>query len=276
MENPMNIVTTTSVFPPEYPAASILNRLAALGFTHLDMAFDYCTHPDSPFMGEGWREWAESLRRKADGMGVRYTHSHACGGASSRSPAMLRCFEACQLLGIRYLVVHPDCSADGRELTHPDEFIRHNAEAYRGLIPYAEKHNVIILSENILWNASIYPTVIADLVKTVDSPFFGWCCDTGHIHCSGVPMTDLRKVSVPPLSLHVQDNDGSGDQHSLPGDGTIDWKEFLDILREIDYKGELVLEAHHQSLEASDDERDAILSELLRRSERMREYMDRL
>ena len=271
-----HIVTTTSVFPPQYPADRVLDRLAAVGYTHLDMAFDYCTHPDSPFMGEGWREWAASLRRKADAMGVRYTHSHACGGASDRSTAMLRCFEACEILGIRYLVVHPDCAANGQELTDPADFLRHNADAIRGLLPYAERHGVVILSENILWNASVYPTVIADLVREVNSPCFGWCCDTGHIHCSGVPMADLRKVSVPPLSLHVQDNDGGGDQHSLPGDGTIDWKEFLEILHEIGYTGELVLEAHHQSLEAPDGERDGILSDLLIRAEKMRDYFESL
>ncbi len=271
-----NIVTTTSVFPPEYPADSALERLFHVGYTHLDMAFDYCTHPSSPFMGEGWREWAIALREKADRLGVRYTHSHACGDASSRSIAMLRCFEACEILGIRYLVAHPVFRVDGKIITDNAEFIRINAEAARELLPYAEKHGVILLSENILWGSSIYPTVIADLVREVNSPFFGWCCDTGHIHCSRVPMSDLRKVSVPPLSLHVQDNDGSGDQHSLPGDGTIDWKEFMDILREIGYKGELVLEAHHQSLDAPDGERDTILSDLLCRAQKMRAYMETL
>ncbi len=165
---------------------------------------------------------------------------------------------------------------DGKTLTDNAEFIRINAEAVKGLLPYAEKHGVIILSENILWGSSIYPTVIADLVKAVNSPFFGWCFDTGHIHCSGVPMSDLRRVSAPPLSLHVQDNDGKGDQHSLPGDGTVDWKEFLDILHEIGYQGELVLEAHHQSLEAPDGERDAILTQLLRRAEKLKSYFKSL
>ena len=270
------IVTTTSVFPPEYPAEGTLDRLAKVGYTHLDMAFDYCTHPDSPFMGEGWREWAVSLRKKAEALGVRYTHSHACGDAASRSVPMLRCFEACELLGIRYLVVHPIFQQDGKTVTDDAAFIRINAEAIRGLLPYAERHGVIILSENILWGSSVYPTVIADLVKAVNSPYFGWCYDTGHVNCIGVPLSDLRRVSVPPLSLHVQDNDGSGDQHSLPGDGTIDWKEFLTILHGIGYKGELVLEAHHQSLYAPDRERDTILTELLRRAEKMLAYYQSL
>ena len=270
----MNIVTTTSVFPPEYPAEGVLSRLHRIGFTHLDMAFDYCTHPASPFMGEGWRAWAEELRREADRLGVRYTHAHACGNAASRSIPMLRCFEACAILGVKYLVVHPIHEVEGKIITDDAEFIRINAEAIFGLLPYAEANGVVILSENILWGSSICPTVISDLVAQVNSPYFGWCFDTGHVHCSRLPMNELRRVSVTPLSLHVQDNDGSGDQHALPGDGSIDWKEFMDILQEIGYAGELVLEAHHQSLEAPDSERDSILTDLLHRAEAMRTYME--
>lgn len=113
-----HIVITTSVFPPEYPADQALDRLTKVGYTHLDMAFDYCSHPASPFMGEGWRrEWAVFLRKQADALGVSYTHAHACGDAASRSVPMLRCFEVCALLGIRYLVVHPIFQAEGKVIT---------------------------------------------------------------------------------------------------------------------------------------------------------------
>ena len=80
-----------------------------------------------------------------------------------------------------------------------------------------------------------------------------------------------------PLSLHVQDNHGEKkDEHLLPGDGTVDWKLFLETLHKIGYKGELVLEAHHQSIDAPDNERDAILTDLLTRAQKMREYLLRL
>ena len=273
----MNIVTTTSVFPPGYPSENALARLAAVGYTHLDMAFDYCTHPDFPFMGEGFRAWAEDLRRRADALGVRYTHAHACGGATSRDVATLRCFEVCEILGIHHMVLHPTESKDGRRIMDSEEFIRVNRDAYLPLLPYAEKHNVILLTENLLVGPCADPAVIAELVRAVNSPWFGWCLDTGHIHCSGHAMTEVRRVCTPPLSLHIQDNHGreSGDQHALPGDGTIDWKEFLDILCEIGYRGELVFEAHHQSLYAADHEREAILSELLFRARKMQAYMQR-
>lgn len=163
----------------------------------------------------------------------------------------------------------------GRIITDDREFIEYNAGIIRGWLPLAEAHGVTILTENLLWGSSIHPKVIAELVREVDSPSFGWCFDTGHVHCCGVPVSVLREVSVPPLSLHIQDNHGIQvrDEHLLPGDGTIDWKEFLDILIEIGYKGDLVLEAHHQSLEAPDGEREAILSDLLERTKRMQAYI---
>ena len=83
----------------------------------------------------------------------------------------------------------------------------------------------------------------------------------------------LRKCSVAPLSLHIQDNDGSGDGHLIPGDGTIDWDLFLAVLKEIGYLGDCVLEAHHQSLEAPDAERDAILARLMETAKTMRDRM---
>ena len=36
----MDIVTTTDVFPPAYQAEDVLERLAHIGYTALDMGFD--------------------------------------------------------------------------------------------------------------------------------------------------------------------------------------------------------------------------------------------
>ena len=60
------IVTTTSVFPPGYPAEDAVDRLARLGFEGLDMALDYCTGPGSPFMEDRYLDWAAGLRRRAE------------------------------------------------------------------------------------------------------------------------------------------------------------------------------------------------------------------
>ena len=272
------IVTTTCVFPPEYPSEIILDRLAAIGYTTLDMGLDYCVGEGRLLDGDNWREKVMALRKKADAMGIIYTHSHAPGNAGTRSEAQMRAFEAAALLGAGYIVVHPIHEIGGQIITDDAEFIRINREATLPLLPIAERLGLIILSENIMWGSSIHPKNIVDLVKAVDSPYFGWCFDTGHANCYGITPSILRELDVVPLSLHIQDTHGPGygDEHLLPGDGNIDWKEFLHILRDIGYRGEMVLEAHHQSYNAPDEEKDAILTELLRRAEKMLAYYQSL
>ena len=268
------IVTTTSVFPPGYPAEDAIDRLAALGFEALDMALDYWTEdPSWPFMGEGYLDWAKALRERAEKAGVPYTHAHAPGDADS--PLTRRSLETAAALGAAYIVVHPIWrDAEGRIIEDAGTFIRRNAEAVRPWLDTAARLGVTILSENLLWGASRDPKVIAALVRETDSPYFGWCFDTGHANCFGYAPEALSACAVPPASLHLQDNHGGdADEHLIPGEGTVDFDGLLRALKAVGYAGDCVLEAHHQSLEAPDGERDAILSRLLAAGRRLRARM---
>ena len=110
-------------------------------------------------------------------------------------------------------------------------------------------------------------------MKEVDSPLFGWCFDTGHANSCGYKPEILKKCAAAPLSVHLQDNHGGGDEHLIPGDGTIDWAGTLIALRSVGYLGDCVMEAHHQSLVAPDEERDAILVRLLTEAKKLRAQM---
>lgn len=272
----MNIVTTTSVFPREYSVEKALVRLSNVGFKFLDLAMDYTAdNPYCPFSTDEWEPWANSLRELAEKNGVSYTHSHAWSDASSRHYKTFRCIDVCHVLGTKYTVIHPIFKhEDGSFIMDDEEFVKVNAEAIKPLLDYAIKKDVTVLSENLLWGSSIKATAISALVKEVNSKNFGWCYDTGHANAHDISCRELLKCEIAPISLHIQDNNGQyRDDHLIPGDGNIDWKEFLDILHTIGYKGEFVLEAHHQSLEAADDDREAILSELYSRAVKMREYL---
>ncbi len=272
----MNIVTTTSVFPYDYPVEDALIRLSRVGFKYLDLAMDYCAdNPNCAFSSDNWEAWAYNLRNLAEKEGVKYTHSHAWSDASSRHFKTFRCIDVCRVLGTEYTVIHPIYKhEDGSFIYDDEEFVKVNAEAIKPLLEYAVKNNVTILSENILWGSSIKATAISALVKEVNSKNFDWCYDTGHANAHDISCRELLKCETVPISLHIQDNNGQlRDDHLMPGDGNIDWKEFLDVLHEIGYKGEFVLEAHHQSLEAKDEDREAILSEIYSRAEKMRAYL---
>jgi sugar phosphate isomerase/epimerase len=166
---------------------------------------------------------------------------------------------------------------DGSFYEDPAEFVSVNAEAFQPILTEAEKYGIIVLSENLLWGASIHAENISALVDAVDSPWFGWCYDTGHANAMGDSMTDLIGLKRIPVSLHIQDNHGDKrDEHLIPGDGNIDWEQFLCILKQIGYPGEFVIEAHHQTLDTEDDKRDAILEELLRRAKKMTAALETL
>ena len=268
------IVTTTDVFEAGYPAEQAIDRLAALGYDGIDMGFDYWVYDEtSPFLGDGYLDWAKSLKARADEKGIVYTHAHAPGEADA-GDVIGRSIEATAALGARYLVVHPIWhDENGKIIDSKLRFIAVNAKAIKEWLPKAEECGVILLSENILWGASKDPRVISELVKSVNSPWFGWCFDVGHAYCCGYQPDILKKCSVVPLSLHIQDNDGTGDGHLIPGDGTIDWDLFLQTLKDIGYVGDCVMEAHHQSLVAPDEERDAILARLLDVAKDLRDNM---
>ena len=55
----------------------------------------------------------------------------------------------------------------------------------------------------------------------------------------------------------------------------VDFAAVWDALTQAGYRGDYVLEAHHQTIEAKDEERDAILKEILRRSRRVRDQLAR-
>ena len=256
------IVTTTDVFEDGYPAEDAIDRLARLGYEGIDMGFDYWVFEGSPFLSGDYLDWARALRARADSVGIPYTHAHAPGEADD-GQWLERSIEAAAVLGAQYLVVHPIFKVEGRIIEDRDEFIAVNAEAIGKWLPLAKARGVVLLSENILWGASSRPGVVADLVREVDSPFFGWCFDVGHAWCCGYAPDVIKECSVAPLSIHIQDNHGNGDEHLIPGDGTIDFTLFISALNEVGYRGDCVLEAHHQSLEAPDGERDGILARLL-------------
>ena len=274
MKNEMKIVTTTSVFPRGYSAEKALERIAAAGFDALDMALDYWDYgPDSPFMGGGYLRWAAGLRELAAALGVEYTHSHAPGGADT--PELIeRSVGTAAALGAAFMVVHPIYRrADGADLDDPEEFVRLNAEAIAPWLEEARKRGITVLTENLLDGASRDPRNVAELVREVGADNFGWCYDTGHAHCTGHAPDVLTRCAVAPLSLHLQDNDASGDEHLMPGDGTVDWSAVATALKGVGYRGDCVLEAHHQIKAAPDAERDDLLVRLLERARPLRDLL---
>jgi sugar phosphate isomerase/epimerase len=75
----------------------------------------------------------------------------------------------------------------------------------------------------------------------------GICIDVGHANLHRARFADpagqfLRTFADRLVHLHVSDNDGTSDQHLVPGAGTVDWRSTADTLRRIAYRGSVVME----------------------------------
>lgn len=95
------------------------------------------------------------------------------------------------------------------------------------IIEWAEKKGFVIGFEN-----SITPNVhLRAVLDRFDSPSCRFTFDTGHWNAfapgSSFPFDYADKLVV----THIQDNDGSGDQHRIPFDGTVDYAHLAPVLR---------------------------------------------
>jgi sugar phosphate isomerase/epimerase len=138
---------------------------------------------------------------------------------------------------------------------YPDHSLDEHREAlFRSLdelLPLAEELAITICLENLVRPLSTADDLIS-YMKKYASPHLGVCLDVGHANLKEqgvlhpdsdvIPAWEIAGLQVcwekniperlQPyiVNCHVHDNGGVGDDHDLPGTGTIDWKRTVPIL----------------------------------------------
>lgn len=110
------------------------------------------------------------------------------------------------------------------------------------IVDYAEKLNIKIAFENTkIWGYLEY------VFRHIKNQNVGICFDVGHCHCHFDDRFswDLFKDKI--FAVHLHDNDKSDDMHLLPFDGTIDWNNFIDKLKQANYNGPITLESCYKN-----------------------------
>ena len=142
-------------------------------------------------------------------------------------------------IGVKNAVLHVDSNDYDGENTL-DEKRANNLKALRVLVEHIKDTDMVICLEN-LRDKSI--TKSADdllfFVNEINSPNLGICLDTGHLNlCDGDQASFIEKAGKHLKALHIQDNDGSGDQHIMPfGKGNVDLYEVVTSAKKIGYDG---------------------------------------
>jgi sugar phosphate isomerase/epimerase len=146
-------------------------------------------------------------------------------------------------LGVSVLVIHPGGRQRATTCAERDRTLALNVDAFRLLGDVAGERGVQIGLENLARRGASMPYEMLDLLAAIGHPAIGITLDTSHANIVGLDFgTTIRELGPHLIATHISDNDGSGDQHRTPGNGSIDWPEVMSALREVGYEGLFNLE----------------------------------
>ena len=201
----------------------------------------------------------KDLKAYADELGIAIVQTHNLVAAytpdpevcSERKKEALLCIEATALLGSEYTVVHCISTMQwGFDVPAKEMHIK-NQEMYADLIPTAEEFGVNICMETFgrCHHKGVHgfdffsnPERMLEEYEALPTQMKAFCMDTGHTNDAigagylSVP-NFIRLFGKRIKVLHLHDNNTYSDQHLLPGQGTINWKETFKAFEEIGYDG---------------------------------------
>lgn len=162
---------------------------------------------------------------------------------------VLRALEVAVRLGCTHFVVHPSARKYGKKEDYEKakSLLMKSVEA---IVKKAEDHGVTMSIENMLappdgFRVGTKVSELKEIIAALRGGEVGICLDTGHANYNGLEVAEEAKEAGDLLTaLHVNDNDGRGDQHMVPGEGTIDWPKFIEALKDVNYNGVFMLEIY--------------------------------
>jgi len=148
-----------------------------------------------------------------------------------------RSLEIAEYIPFRFLIQHlglPNEAFSEKKFEAAMTSIEH-------LRAFAKPLCVLILLENIP-NELSTPERLVEMIQTAHFDDMGICFDFGHAHMMSSVSEAFEIVRSRVCSTHVHDNDKLRDAHLWPGDGTIDWKQAMELLRSAQQTPALMLE----------------------------------
>ena len=150
-------------------------------------------------------------------------------------------------LGGEILVVHPGSEIEDEKTRKARR--EKSEQSLEEILKFCEQWGIKIALENTLpgKTGDSIPEIL-EIVKKFNSKNLGICLDTGHCNLTSSLYNHSGVVECLPeikdylCHLHIHDNFGKSDDHSLPFEGNINWKGFVKGLKEINYQGVFMFE----------------------------------
>lgn len=251
----MIISNMTGFLAKKHGIVKAVELLIEAGFDGIDVSMmDTGAFPYT----DDYKEVCAEIKAMCDRAGVKIVQAHAPFNHKTEDileKYIERDFEACALLGIPNIVVHP--LTKGTYNNFRETSCAANIEYYNILKPLAKKYGVKIAIEN-MWTvhpktkrivdaALADPRELRSFVEDLGDPeVFTICLDLGHVAlCAREPEDAIRIIGDKLECLHVHDVDYIADLHTLPGVGRINWDNVCRALADVGYKGVFNLEVEN-------------------------------
>jgi len=245
----------------ELPPLEAIRALAEIGWPGLELSTEHLVNVAEAADPE---RLAGEVRALVDELEVAMPQAHllihanvaaADEVARARDVAtVMRQIELCQRMGIEVGVIHPGGERPATLDAERAERAR-RLESFARLAEHATAHEFALAVENMcdagratrgaLGQRTYGATIpeLHELIDAVGAPNIGICLDTGHGNIQGLDMAEaVRQCGERLIALHIQDSDGTRDQHLAPMRGNIDWEHGIAALREIEFDGLFNLE----------------------------------
>jgi len=247
----VKLATTTGDFAPYAETwEECVQWIHDAGFRYIDFGV-----ANREFLYDGgWADRAKQLNDYAQNLGMAFVQMHSPDGINPLDPARQdelvaitnRSIEICAAMGIPQTVVHPGTRAGITK----EEYFKENRAFFNRLLPVMEKTGVNVLVENTT-RKNVPPDSydlftggdMVEFLRYMDHPLLHAVWDTGHGNVDGSQYESIVALGKELYGLHVHDNNGWADEHSMPYFGTLSLDGLMHGLLEADYQGYFTFEA---------------------------------
>jgi sugar phosphate isomerase/epimerase len=165
-------------------------------------------------------------------------HSHDSKIAAVARERIQGSIDVAKALNAQKIVFHGSVNPLVADEWYLKNWLEKNAAFWKEVL---SQYSGTILIENV-WEPN--PETLRSLMDAVDSPRLKVCLDVAHAHVySKVPLDSwLSVLGADVVYMHYSDNSGQVDQHSIVGDGNIDWQNLTGSIQRLGLCPEVVLE----------------------------------
>ena len=236
------------------PLEQVLRKIADTGYANVEIWGDK-THldprisPDIPLL----KDLLNSLHLKVHSLHAPFSDVDIASLDEKKRENSLhlikRLMEFCSEVEGEIVIIHP-CSIEmfGDARRYPTAKNK-TEDSLFSLTTFAEKLGIRLAVENLPniggWRFGTEVSELSQLVSKANNPHLGLCLDIGHVFVGRENVSlseDVFACGKDLIALHIQDTDGKKDRHWLPGEGIINWAQFIKDITSIGYKGALTLE----------------------------------